>query len=54
MSMKARTFSLSKSFMEGISPTSWSERHGCISGLRCHGLPLMILQKMHDAAMLVV
>jgi hypothetical protein len=29
-------------------------RHGCISGVRRHGVPLMILQKMHDAAMLVV
>jgi hypothetical protein len=51
MSRKAKTLSLSKSFIEGISPVRWlvlvrlMESRGGIS------VPLMILQKMQAAAM---
>jgi len=54
MSKKAYVFSLSKSFMDGISPAGVVRQvHGYhIGGLRRRGIPLMILQKMHAAAML--
>jgi hypothetical protein len=51
MSRKANVFSLSKSFMEGISPADWSVVM-IASVASSVDLPLMILQKMHEAAML--
>lgn len=38
----------------GDLPYGLGQCHGCIGGWQYHGLPLMILQKMHEAAMLVV
>jgi hypothetical protein len=50
MSRKAKTLSLSKSFIEGISPVVVS----CVDGVlrRDVTVPLMILQKMQAAAMI--
>lgn len=54
MSRKAKTLSLSKSFIEGMSP---AEVDGHVSqcldmfSSRNGNVPLMILQKMHAAAM---
>ena len=52
MSRKANVLSDSKIFIDGISPVtlvSFPKAHACGLGIGCNYVPLMILQKMHAA-----
>lgn len=52
MSRNAKVFSLSKSFNDGISPAACVNFNQLKGSTLCG--PLMILQKMHDAAILLM